>query len=345
MKIVVYGPDQRVGALQGSEIIDLNGAYAKHIAEAKGEPLPYAMASAMTPANLQDFIAAGERALDSSQAALEYLSTKAQDKRGLRGESLTFAAGEVRLHPPLVSRAAKIMNCGGNYADHSLNARLHRQRQDPRLDAAALEQTRQESRERGMWGFHKIAQCVIGDEEEIVYPSHSQRLDYEGEIAVVFGKPVKDVKADRLLDYVWGYTIHVDYSLRDQREPQGSTFFFGKNFDGGSAVGPCIVVGEISDPQAIPFETRVNGEQRQSGSTKDMIFSFAEWTEYLSSRYTLAVGDMISGGTCAGTAMDASEYDESGVSDPRLFLKPGDLVEISSPLIGIIRNRIVTGAG
>jgi 2-keto-4-pentenoate hydratase/2-oxohepta-3-ene-1,7-dioic acid hydratase in catechol pathway len=91
----------------------------------------------------------------------------------------------------------------------------------------------------------------------------------------------------------------------------------------------------------VPFGTRVNGEQRQEGSTKDMVFSFAEYLQYLTQDITLAAGDVISGGTCHGTAMDSSEYDADGKPKPGLYLKAGDVVEIYSPMIGTLRNRIV----
>jgi acylpyruvate hydrolase len=335
MKVVVYGPDERVGALIDDNIIDLNLAYAKYAREAQDEPLPNAMASAMAPANLADFIAGGPRAIESAEIALDHLK-RTGDYEGLRGEKLRLEAKDVRLHPPLVSRGTRIMNAGGNFADHSQGSRLRRQHRE-----VTLEEVRNEAIERGMWGFNKLAVAAIGQDEPLQYPAHGTRLDYEGEVAMVFGKSIKDFKGGDLSPYIWGYTLQNDFSLRDQREPQGGSYAFGKNFDGCSALGPCIIVGELSDPQDIPFKTHVNGELRQSGNTRDMIFSFADWVENLSRRFTINPGDILSGGTCAGTGMDSSEYDEKGVPDPKLFLKPGDVIEVSSPAIGSLRNRVV----
>jgi len=335
MKVVVFGPDERVGALIDDQIIDLNLAYATYARQAKDEPLPYAMAAAMSPANLADFIAAGPRAIESTEIALDHLK-KTGSYEGLRGEQLRLDAKDVRLHPPLVSRGARIMNAGGNFADHSQGSRLRRQHRE-----VTLEEVRAEAIERGMWGFNKLAVSAIGQDDTLQYPAHGTRLDYEGEVAIVFGKPIKDFKGGELAPYIWGYTLQNDFSLRDQREPQGGAYAFGKNFDGCSSLGPCIVVGELPDPQDIPFQTRVNGEVRQSGNTRDMIFSFADWVQNLSRRFTINPGDILSGGTCAGTGMDSSEYDEKGVPDPKLFLKPGDAVEVSSASIGRLRNQVV----
>jgi acylpyruvate hydrolase len=293
------------------------------------------MAAAMAPANLGDFVAVGPRAVESAQQALEYLA-RAGDVTGVRGETLLLDASGIRLHPPLVNRGARIMNAGGNFADHSQGSRLRRQHRE-----MTLEEVRAESIERGMWGFNKLAVSAIGPDDPLPYPAHGNRLDYEGEVAIIFAKPVKDFKGGQLEPYIWGYTLQNDFSLRDQREPQGGSYAFGKNFDGCSSLGPCITVGEMPNPQDIPFQTRVNGDLRQSGNTRDMIFSFAEWVENLSRHFTINAGDVLSGGTCAGTGMDSSEYDEKGVPDPKLFLKPGDIIEVVSPFIGTLRNRVV----
>lgn len=336
MKVVVFGPEQRVGALQNDHVFDLHAAYAKYARETEDEPLPYALAAAIVPSSLLAFIEAGPRALENAQKAIDYLLNKAYDQRGLRGEPLVYALAEVKLHAPLPSRGSRIMMAGGNYADHVLGVRIRRMRQP-----ATLEQIREESRREGIWGFWKLAANVIGPDEDLIYPARTQRLDYEGEVTLVLGRKGKDIPAGRIGDYIWGYTLQNDWSLRDQRENPRLNFAMGKNFDGSSSLGPAIVVGEIPDPQDIPFETHVNGELRQRGNTRDMISSFAEFLEYLSRDMTLLPGDMISAGTCAGTAMDSSEYTEQGIADPKLFLKPGDVVEVSSPLIGTLRNRVV----
>ena len=105
-------------------------------------------------------------------------------------------------------------------------------------------------------------------------------------------------------------------------------------------MGPCIAVGE-ADPTNIDIETLVNGECRQRFNTRDMVFTFGEYLEYLSRDFTLYPGDVISGGTAAGTAADSSELLPDKTSAPERFLKPGDVVEMRSPSIGSMRTRVV----
>src|ERR1700745_1951511 len=105
-------------------------------------------------------------------------------------------------------------------------------------------------------------------------------------------------------------------------------------------MGPCLAVGE-ADRTNIDMETLVNGECRQQFNTRDMVFSFGEYLEYLSRDLTLYPGDIISGGTGAGTAADSSPRMPDGQFAPERFLRPGDVVEIRSPAIGTLQARIV----
>jgi 2-keto-4-pentenoate hydratase/2-oxohepta-3-ene-1,7-dioic acid hydratase in catechol pathway len=113
-----------------------------------------------------------------------------------------------------------------------------------------------------------------------------------------------------------------------------------KNFDGAVSMGPCIAVGE-TDHQDVDAETRVNGVVRQRYSTREMIWSFAEVLEYLSQDFTFVPGDVIAGGTSAGTAADKSRRGPDGKRPLDLFLKIGDTVEVSSSKIGALSNKIV----
>jgi acylpyruvate hydrolase len=345
MKLVVYGPDRRLGALEGDQVIDLNFAYAKYLRETKDEPLPYQMASAIVPADLGSFIESGQRAIDGSQEAISYLTGKAAVQAGPRGERLVEPRAGLKLHAPYAQRARLIMG-GGNYIVHS-QGMGYRDAEGGRVE---LQKVYEESRKKGIWGFYCFTDNAIGPEEDIVYPARTDRLDYEGEVAVVLGKAGKDIPASKAADYYWGYMLQNDVSARTtipERDNPQSTFNRPKNFDTSICGGPCIVVGELPDAQNITWETHVNGERRQTGNTKDMTFSFAEYVEYMSSDMTLRPGDVISAGTTAGTAQDSSEImpgtgdGRMAKRDPKLFLKPGDVVEISNPLIGVLRNRVV----
>ena len=156
------------------------------------------------------------------------------------------------------------------------------------------------------------------------------------------GEPRPTSRPPDLKPYVWGVTLFADWSIRDGREPSAPLKFgMSKNFNGSFSIGPCIVVGEDVDEGNVDVETWVNGDRRQHYNTRDMIVSFGEYLEYLTKDFTLYPGDVISGGTAAGTAADSSPRLADGSSPPDRFLGPGDRVEIRSPAVGTLTAHIV----
>jgi 2-keto-4-pentenoate hydratase/2-oxohepta-3-ene-1,7-dioic acid hydratase in catechol pathway len=335
MKIVVFGPFRRTGALVDGNVVDLSRAYAKYLRERTNEPNPLEMAEVVVPADLARLIEGGPRALEAAQTALDYVLSNAPDRAGPRGERLVHDASEVRLHAPR-PQGARIACAGGNFADHAA-AMAAKMRGRPFEGDAP-----QEIRNAGFWGFWKLGREISGPDGELVYPERCNRLDYEGEVAIVLAKKGADLKPSQLREYVWGVTMLGDWSIRAPREAPGGPLNFAlpKNFDSSCSMGPCIVVDE-ADPTQVDLETLINGERRQSFNTRSMVFSFGEFLEYLSRDFTLYPGDVISGGTAAGTAADSSELLADGSSAPDRFLKPGDVVELKSPQIGSLRTRVV----
>jgi len=335
MKIVVFGPHKRTGALHDGNIVDLSFAYAKYLAERTNDPCPLEMAEVVVPSDLARFIEGGPRALEAAQQALDYLFGQAQNQFGPRGEALVHRATDVRLHAPRAANA-RIACAGGNFADHAAAMAVKMRGRAYEGDAY------QEIRNAGFWGFWKLGREVGGPGGELVYPDRCDRLDYEGEIAIVLGKRGADLKASQLNEHVWGVTMLADWSIRAPREGPGGPLNFNlpKNFDTSCSMGPCIAVGE-AEPTDIDMETFVNGELRQHFNTRDMVFTFGEYLEYLSRDFTLYPGDIISGGTAAGTAADSSELLPDGTAAPERFLKPGDVVDMRSPAIGSLRTQVV----
>ena len=335
MKIVVFGPRKRTGALLEGSVVDLSHAYAKYLRERTSEPSPLEMADVVVPSDLARLIEGGQRALEAADAALDYLSGQAQDKFGPNGEMLVHQATAVRLHAPRPNNA-RIACAGGNFADHAAAMAVKMRGRPYEGDA------HQEIRNAGFWGFWKLGREIVGPEGELIYPERCNRLDYEGEIAIVLGKRGVDLRSSQLKDYVWGVTMLADWSIRAPREAPGGPLNFGfpKNFDSSCSMGPCIAVGE-ADPTNVDMETLVNGERRQRFNTREMVFTFGEYLEHLSRDFTLYPGDIISGGTAAGTAADSSDLLPDNTSAPDRFLKPGDIVEMSSPAIGSLRTRVV----
>ena len=178
---------------------------------------------------------------------------------------------------------------------------------------------------------------MIGHGEKIQLLPQAQKIDYEGELAVVFGRKAKSVAAKDAADYIVGYTIYNDVSERTPfmiehvEEKQQLSFWYTKSFDTFGPNGPFITTSdEISDPQDLTIRVNVNGEERQNCSTNQMIFSVYELVEFLTSFLTLEPGDVIATGTPAGVG-----------SATGFFLKGGDTVQISIDGLGTLGNSVV----
>jgi 2-keto-4-pentenoate hydratase/2-oxohepta-3-ene-1,7-dioic acid hydratase in catechol pathway len=251
------------------------------------------------------------------------------------GPKIVHNANEVKLHAPWPER--RIACVGGNYAAHLAGMWANRLGKT----AVTIEQITEEAKQAGQWGFWKVPAEVAGPNDTIPFPKRVTYFDYEGEVAVIIGKRGKNIPAEKIRDYVWGVTLFHDWSIRDGGgTDRAVSYNLQKNFDGAVSLGPCIAVGEL-DHQHVDAETRVNGVVRQSYNTKEMIWSFGEVLEYLSRDFTFVPGDVIAGGTSAGTAADKSRRGPDGKRPLDLFLKIGDTVEVSSSNIGALSNRIV----
>lgn len=337
MKIVVFGPEKRTGALHDGAIVDLSLAFAKYLRERNGVRHAITMAAALVPPDLARFIEGGPQVLEDVHKALDYLfGAQAQNQVGPRGEKIVYQPNEVRIHAPKPV-GARVACAGGNFADHqmAMAAKFGDAGNITPGDAAAS------LRKRGMWGFWKVEREAAPPDGNVIYPAVTKRLDYEGELAIVLGKAGKDIKAADVRQYIWGVTLFFDWSIRDMHEPNAPLkFAMQKNFDTCHSIGPCIVVGEV-DPFNTEVETILNGERRQHFNTRDMVFSFGDFMEFLSRDFTLYPGDIISGGTAAGTAADSSPLLPDHTFPPDRFLKPGDTVEVRSQGIGSLRAHIV----
>jgi len=161
----------------------------------------------------------------------------------------------------------------------------------------------------------------------------SAKLDYEAELAVVIGKPCRNVETDAALDHVLGYTCANDVSARDwQLEWGEGQWVRGKSFDTFCPLGPCLVTAdEIPDPQSLSISTQVNGTTVQSSNTSFMLFSVATLIAFLSQSTTLLPGTVILTGTPEGVGM---------ARKPPLWLKPGDTVRVEIERIGVLENRV-----
>jgi 2-keto-4-pentenoate hydratase/2-oxohepta-3-ene-1,7-dioic acid hydratase in catechol pathway len=325
MKIVTFRtPSQgtRVGASLDGEVIDLN------------------LADPRIPGDLRSLIAGGEPSLDLVRAVV--------DEPGAVPDNARHALDDVALTAPWTG--GRVAMAGSNSARHVLEAigkdpkTWHDHLAPPgAVDPApaTIEAMTAELREAGPWGFWKNLAWVTNPGESLPYPRRTQHLDYEGEVAIVFAKPAKDIRAEDLKDHVWGVTLLNDWTDRDAVGPSRPlNYNLPKNFDGSLTIGPCIVIDEL-DLQNIEVTTRVNGELRQQFTTAEMVFSFGECAEYLTRDLTFGPGDMLGGGTGAGTAIDiVGRANMSRPEAAKWFLHPGDRVEVSSPQVGAFENTV-----
>lgn len=220
-------------------------------------------------------------------------------------------ATTVRAAPPL-ARPGKIICVGLNYADHTSES-PYAQPDYPTL-------------------FPRFSTSLIADGAPIVRPKLSQELDYEGELVAIIGKRGRHIPRDQALSHVAGYSIFNDGSLRDYqfKSPQWTV---GKNFDGTGAFGPDVVSADElpAGAKGLRLQTRLNGEIVQDANTDDMLYSVEDLIAIISEAITLEPGDVIVTGTPAGVGMGR---------EPKLYMKPGDIVEVEIDGIGILRNPI-----
>ena len=180
--------------------------------------------------------------------------------------------------------------------------------------------------------------CIIDPGVAYLIPPGRNRIDWEGELAIVMGRQAYEVRKDKAHDYVFGYSIMYDVSDRGGGRRQVSMFqginwFDGKSIDRGAPFGPFIVPKEfLPNFNNLHVVTRVNGVVKQDGRTSELIWDEGHMVQFISSIMTLYPGDVISTGTPAGTGMERNE-----------FLKPGDVVEIEIEGIGTLRTPMDNG--
>jgi len=178
--------------------------------------------------------------------------------------------------------------------------------------------------------FLRLADTLIGHGAALVRPKVSDKFDFEGELAVVIGRPGRHVSEADALDYVAGYTCFVDGSVRDYQKFSVTS---GKNFPGTGPLGPWIVTtDEIPDPSRLTLTTRLNGTQVQHSPTDLLIYSIPQIIAFCSDFTALSAGDVIATGTPEGVGHSRK---------PPLWMKPGDTLEVEITGIGTLRARIV----
>lgn len=260
----------------------------------------------------------GRRFPSMTDLIAAYGSVKAMLAPAGRGRPLSEARVAAPLKPP-----RNIMCVGKNYRAHA------QEFTKSGFDSSAKDAS--EAIPTDPIIFTKAPETVIGPGEDILYPTGlSTQVDYEAELGVVIGKPVKGVSKAEALDCVFGYVIINDMTARDL-QARHKQWFIGKSLDTFCPMGPWLVTADEVDVADLDVKCWVNGELRQDANTRDLIFDVPTLIETLSAGLTLLPGDVIATGTPAGVGI--------GFTPPR-FLAPGDEIAIEITRLGRLANRL-----
>jgi 2-keto-4-pentenoate hydratase/2-oxohepta-3-ene-1,7-dioic acid hydratase in catechol pathway len=237
-------------------------------------------------------------------------------REAMRGVRADYPLSELEWLPP-VAAPEKIICAGINYANRNADYGDAEPPQYPSL-------------------FYRAPGSLVGHLQHILRPKESDEFDYEGEIALVIGRAGRRIAPEEALAHVAGLTLCNEGTVRDWLRHGKFNVTPGKNFDASGSIGPFIVTtDEIDLGQPMHLTVKLNGEITQDDTTDHMIKSFAELIGYISSFTTLKPGDVIVTGTPVklGPRMD-----------PPRWLRPGDVVEVEVPQIGVLRNTVVADA-
>jgi 2-keto-4-pentenoate hydratase/2-oxohepta-3-ene-1,7-dioic acid hydratase in catechol pathway len=313
--------EERLGFVTAYGIADLEGASAARLSRSLPREKAYGLAAVLTPPEIIAFLDGWDISMGAAREALSYVNgeiSRGKIPGGPSGEKIFYHSEEVVLKAPL-PHPRKIICAGKNFLD-SPDKTSSKRKEIPTLPVA----------------FAKVPSVVVGPDSRIPYPEESATLDYEVEMAVVIGKPCRDISAENACSHIFGYTVFNDISARDvsNTEDDSGVFLLGKNLPGFAPMGPDLVTrDELEDPQALYVRCRVNGEIRQDSTFRMMVYKINEMIAYWS-QIGLEPGDILTTGTPSGVAAGRKP------GETPWWLKRGDLVEAEIEKIGILRSFI-----
>ncbi|MGO4713513.1 fumarylacetoacetate hydrolase family protein [Bradyrhizobium sp. 2TAF24] len=301
MRLVTYRAtvesEARLGVIVGDLVVDVEAISAK--------------AGLLLPSSMLTFIDLGPSGLETLEEILE-----GQDGRFPAGTALPLA--NVRLLAPIPRPRKNIFGIGLNYVEHVAES------------ARTLDTSKDLPKQPVI--FSKPPTAVIGPNEAIEHnKAITQQLDWEVELAVIMGRTARRVTEADALNYVFGYSVMIDISARDNR--RAGQWIYSKGQDTYAPFGPCIVTAdEIPDPHNLDLWLTVNGETKQRSNTRHMLFKVPLLISDISAAMTLEPGDIIATGTPDGVGAGRT---------PQEWLWPGDVVEAGVDGIGRIRHPVV----
>ncbi|MDP9252888.1 MAG: fumarylacetoacetate hydrolase family protein [Chloroflexota bacterium] len=257
------------------------------------------------------------RVIEQFDALSEQIADAASRARGGTDPS------KAKLLAPIPAPRRNVFCVGWNYSEHF--------QEGANMRAASGAPGQQEIPEYPAL-FSKNPATVTGPDSSVLFPApHSEQLDWEVELAVVIGRPGRDIEEGDAMAHVFGYTCANDVSVRDVQRRHGGQWFKGKNFDTHLPMGPWIVTADELDPAALRVQTRVNGTTKQESNTKFMVFKIPRLISEFSAGCRLQPGDIMITGTPEGVGF---------ARKPPEFMKIGDVVEVEIEGIGVLRNRV-----
>jgi len=293
-------PQQRLGISIADDLVCDVAELARAVKSAGGAPAAWLLEANNTLAVIRN-------GMSSAQEIPALLNDGPQSGRG---HTAAYQLETIEFLPAVYP--GKIMAIGRNYAEHASEGGAD-------LPKAPLL-------------FNKLSNALSAHNAPIVLPRISEQVDFEAELAVIIGKPAKQVSEADAFDYIFGYSLIDDVSARDLQFGDGQ-WTRGKSLDTFAPLGPFITTrDEVEDVQSLKIEGVLNGEVMQSSNTSKMIFKVAHLVSYLSQGITLEPGDVIATGTPDGVGI---------FRKPPVLLKPGDVFEVKIEKLGTLRNPVV----
>jgi 2-keto-4-pentenoate hydratase/2-oxohepta-3-ene-1,7-dioic acid hydratase in catechol pathway len=323
------GPMCRLGALKEGSILDLVSAYALYLSEYEGCPAPLSLSEATLGCNLLDFIRRGDNAQSCANTTLAFVERHGridESLHGVRGERIWYKTDEVRILAP-IPRPPSLRDFTAFAGQIEALAKM------TRIASGSSDLVRR-LRERPLY-YKANAARVLGQGDVITWPAFGEKLDFEIELAAYIGKPGVDISAADAHEYVAGYTILNDVSLRDVQEEEMSLPFnlwgLAKSKDApGYPMGPWMCTPDEINCATIEFVVRVNGEEWVRTPTSDRLWTFEEMIAAASMGEPLFPGDCIAGGAPPmGSGVDLGRW-----------IGPDDVIECEIAEIGVLRNRV-----
>jgi 2-keto-4-pentenoate hydratase/2-oxohepta-3-ene-1,7-dioic acid hydratase in catechol pathway len=320
------GRRRRLGAVRSGVICDLNFATAWYL-EQQGEPEPQRLANALVPDNMLEFLEAGTRALHTAEELFlgagphpsRWWELGAGSPRGPNDETLVYRPEEVRLCAPLPNpRSVR------DFFAFEAHVKAGFEKRGEPMPPEWYE----------IPVYYKSGRHhIIGTDEDVRWPSFTEKFDYELELAAVIGRRARNVQVGDARKCIAGYMIMNDFSARDiQRKEMKVRLGPAKGKDWCTAFGPLLLTpDEVGDPYKLVMTARVNGEEWSRGNSSSMHWKFEQMIEFLSLDDTVLPGDVIGSGTVGGGC--GLELDR--------WVKRGDVIELEIDKLGILRNRVV----